>query len=89
MFKKDVIMISGCGGQVGKKLIERLQAILHPEQIVATDLQSEKPAHVGASPYFQLDVRDEKTYRKIVEERKVTKIIHMAAIISALGEKHT
>jgi nucleoside-diphosphate-sugar epimerase len=38
--------------------------------------------------YFKLDVLDRATYKKIVEEEEVDYIIHLAAILSSLGEKY-
>jgi len=38
--------------------------------------------------YEQLDVTDYNKYEKIVKEHKIDYILHLAAILSALGEKH-
>jgi nucleoside-diphosphate-sugar epimerase len=38
--------------------------------------------------YYQLDVTDGKKYREIVENEKVTYIVHLAAILSSLGERN-
>lgn len=38
--------------------------------------------------FEKLDVVDESAYMKIVKENKVNYIVHMAGILSALGEKH-
>jgi threonine 3-dehydrogenase len=38
--------------------------------------------------YYKLDVTDKDQYEKIVKEEKVDYILHLAAILSSLGEKH-
>ena len=36
--------------------------------------------------YYKLDVTDKTTYEKIVKDEKIDYIIHLAAILSSLGE---
>lgn len=38
--------------------------------------------------YYKLDVTDFKTYEKIVQEEEVDYVLHLAAILSSLGEKY-
>ena len=38
--------------------------------------------------YYKLDVTDKDLYEKIVKEEKVDYILHLAAILSSLGEKY-
>ena len=38
--------------------------------------------------YFKLDVTDKITYEKIVKDEKIDYIIHLAAILSSLGEQY-
>ncbi len=38
--------------------------------------------------YYKLDVTDKETYEDIVQENKVDYILHLAAILSSLGEQH-
>lgn len=80
-------MISGCRGQVGVKLVDILSKELGPKQIIACDLHESSE---GLSPctYHQLNVCDKEKYEHIVKTHKVDTIIHLAAIISAIGEKN-
>lgn len=55
------------------------------DNVVAADVSEKSvnlPCHVE-----QLDVSDYAKYEKIVKEHKITYIIHLAAILSALGER--
>ena len=38
--------------------------------------------------YYKLDVTDGERYQQIVKENKVDYIVHLAAILSSLGEKY-
>jgi len=59
---------------------------LGPNQVIASDLIEKDPS-LGCK-YEQLDVTDHKKYEQIVKENKVDYILHLAAILSSLGEKH-
>jgi len=56
------------------------------DNVVAADINGS-----GASlpcRFEQLDVSDTKRYEAIVKENKIDYIVHLAAILSALGERH-
>ena len=53
--------------------------------MVAADI-SDKKVNLPCR-YEQLDVTDFKRYDQIVSEHKIDYIVHLAAILSALGEK--
>lgn len=55
-------------------------------QVVAADLVDEDPSI--ACKYYKLDVTDFKTYEKIVQEEDIDYVLHLAAILSSLGEKY-
>ena len=84
---KDVYLVTGAGGQIGKKICEVLSQEIGKDRLVTTDLADSKPDDVADSTYYQLSVTDNEKYEHIIATHKVTKILHLAAIISALGEK--
>ena len=55
------------------------------ENVIAADI-SDKKVPLPCR-YEQLDVVDTKRYEEIVREHKVDYIVHLAAILSALGER--
>lgn len=55
-------------------------------QVVAADLV-EEDKNIQCK-YYKLDVTDFKTYEKIVQEEEVDYVLHLAAILSSLGEKY-
>ena len=55
------------------------------DKVVATDVSDKK---VDLPCKFEtLDVSNEKDYKELVNEYKIDYIVHLAAILSALGEK--
>ena len=59
---------------------------LGADKVIATDL-IEQDDTIGCR-YEQLDVCDAAKYHKLVKDNKVDYIIHLAGILSSLGEKH-
>lgn len=85
MTKKDRILITGAGGQIGTVLTEALRNAYGADNVLATDL---KPISGSAGPVALLDVLDAQALAALVEEWNITQIYHLAAILSATGEKN-
>jgi nucleoside-diphosphate-sugar epimerase len=77
-------LVAGCRGQIGTALTNALIAELGEANVIAADLVESDPT-IGCK-YYKLDVTDKKTYKKIVETEEVDYILHLAAILSSLGE---
>jgi threonine 3-dehydrogenase len=78
------ILIVGANGQLGSVLTEALQKKYGIEQVIASDLYH-KPDY---NEYFEvLDGTDFNQLHQIVVNHKITEIYHLAAILSANGEK--
>jgi nucleoside-diphosphate-sugar epimerase len=83
--KQEKILITGANGQLGSVLVKRLQEKHGVNNVVATD--------IVANEYFVgnfviLDVLDFEKLKSIVIQNEITQIYHLAAILSAIGEKH-
>ena len=83
--KQEKILITGANGQLGSVLVKRLQEKHGVNNVVATD--------IVANEYFVgnfviLDVLDFERLKSIVIQNEITQIYHLAAILSASGEKH-
>ena len=78
--------MAGCRGQIGTALTQALIEDLGHTQVVAADLVDEDPTI--ACKYYKLDVTDFKTYEKIVQDEDIDYVLHLAAILSSLGEKY-
>lgn len=83
---KEVILVIGAGGQIGTVLSEALRNIYGISNVITSDLNPPRKSVIG---YFEkLDVLDAKRLNEIVEKYKVTQIYHLAALLSATGEKN-
>ena len=82
------ILLTGAGGQIGRDLVAELLRREPRPQIVATDL---KPAaatdDAPGVTWRRLDVTDEAATRALVAEVRPDLVFHLAAILSAKGER--
>jgi len=83
----EKILVIGSSGQLGSELTIELSNIYGEANIIAADLH--KPQNDEVHPIFEnLDVIDKKQLADIVKKHKITQVYHLAAILSATGEKH-
>lgn len=81
---QEKILITGANGQLGSVLTQRLQGKWGAKNVIATDLHSK----IGFQGCFQiLDVTNFEDLERLVLEQEITQIYHLAAILSANGEK--
>ena len=81
---QEKILITGAGGQLGSVLTMKLQEKFGVDHVIATDLYPK----VGFSGHFEtLDATDYQKLESIVIKYSITQIYHLAAILSANGEK--
>lgn len=78
------ILITGSGGQIGTELTDNLIRLYGEENVIATDVF---PIGRKDCSTAILDVTDGKAMEKILMEEGIQTIIHLAAILSAKGEK--
>ena len=82
---KDVILIVGSNGQLGTVLTEKLRLNYGAVNVIASDLYKK----IGSEDNFiTLDATDFKAVEEVVLKNKITQIYHLAAILSAAGEKN-
>jgi nucleoside-diphosphate-sugar epimerase len=85
----DRILVTGALGQIGTDLVAALSGIHGPEYVIATDIRdpTDRPSsHDG--PFLKLDVLDSGSIIQICQEEGVGTIYHLAALLSAVGEKN-
>lgn len=82
------ILVIGACGQIGSELTRALRARYGNAQVLAGDRLSADSQTSSGSPYVQLDVLDKDQLSHIVVEEKITQIYHLAAVLSATGEKN-
>lgn len=82
--KHDNILLIGAGGQIGSVLTEALRAVHGADHVIATDL---RPLENQSGPSEVLDALDGAALEVLVKKWRITQIYHLAAILSATGEK--
>jgi nucleoside-diphosphate-sugar epimerase len=85
MMAKERILITGANGQLGRVLAKRLREKYGKEYVLSTDIRE---PDFDNSPFEFLDILNKKRVEEIIDEYKITQIYHLAAILSANGEKH-
>lgn len=85
-FKESRILIAGCQGQIGVPLSRALAKEVGNENIIVSDAMDQQ--NDFPCKFEKLDITNATKYRKIVEDNKIDYIVHLAGILSALGEKN-
>jgi nucleoside-diphosphate-sugar epimerase len=86
--KKEKVLIIGAGGQIGVELTSSLRNIYGSDNVIATDLKDEPhPLLKDRGPYEKLDALKKRQIVDIIKRHGITQIYHLAAILSATGEK--
>lgn len=86
MSKKDKILITGAGGQIGTSLTAKLRGIYGIQNVIASDIREPHYEEAHSGPYEQLDVLNGNRLNELVEKYDITQVYHLAAILSAKGE---
>ncbi|MEG1498682.1 MAG: NAD-dependent epimerase/dehydratase family protein [Bacteroidales bacterium] len=82
------ILLTGSFGQIGSELTCALRKIYGGENVIATDLSTKVSEKIkNGGPYEQLDVLDGKKLAELIDKYQIDGIFHLAAILSAVGEK--
>ena len=84
---KQKILVIGAGGQLGSELTLGLRKLHGKDNVMATDIKG--PEGVLADGNFEiLDVLMPEKLAEFLQKNKFTQIYHLAAVLSATGEKN-
>ena len=81
----ETVLIIGANGQLGSVLSEELQKIHGKDNVIASDIYSNSTFD---GVFEIIDATDIKAIENIVNKYAVNQIYHLAAILSAKGEKN-
>lgn len=82
----DTILVTGAGGQIGTELVLALRKIY--KNVIASDLKDGSAVLKEGGEFIRLDVLYKNGLADCVKRFNVTQIYHLAAILSATGEKN-
>ena len=80
-------LVIGAAGQLGIELVLRMQKEFGVESVDISDIRVPDNAAAMRSKFLHLDATDEGALSKILEEGKYDEVYHLAAMLSATGEK--
>lgn len=83
----ETILVTGAAGQIGSELVPALRKIYGEEKVIASDIIQPPPKLRDTGPYEQLDVTSREDLSRVIKKHRVGVIYHLAAILSATGEK--
>ena len=85
MHKSETILVIGACGQIGSELT---LALREHYQVIASDLKDPSYDILNSGPFERLDVLNKSGIHDVVKKHNVKQIYHLAAILSATGEKN-
>ena len=81
------ILLTGCLGQIGTELTLHFRKEYGDENVVASNrTKKDFPEVIDGGPFELLDVLDANRLAEICNKYKIDTIVHLAAILSAVGE---
>lgn len=96
--KNRRILVTGSVGQIGVELVSLLRKKYGAENVFASDIKAPEPLPTTTDsnnqtihqdgPFVQLDVLNQDLLSRIVLENGIDTIVHLASMLSALGEKY-
>jgi nucleoside-diphosphate-sugar epimerase len=81
------ILVTGALGQIGSELSTSLKKIYGEKNVITSDLHSTNIKD-EFRPYETLNILDKQALATVIKKHEITTIYHLAAILSATGEKN-
>mmetsp|Transcript_28953 Transcript_28953/g.69163 ORF Transcript_28953/g.69163 Transcript_28953/m.69163 type:complete len:301 (-) Transcript_28953:1018-1920(-) len=80
------ILVTGASGQVGAEFVPFLRDRFGRERVVPSDVRTSESASDSTCVYC--DVQDKDGLTRLVLENEITTIVHLASVLSAVGERN-
>lgn len=81
------VLVIGANGQLGSELTEALREKWGTENVIATDIRQPRQRQEGER-FEILDALDKEGVYKLIKSESITQVYHLAAVLSASGEKN-
>ncbi|MCS6935458.1 MAG: NAD-dependent epimerase/dehydratase family protein [Chitinophagales bacterium] len=82
----ETILVTGACGQIGSELVPALRKVYN--RVIASDLKEPPESLNDASDFIRLDVLYKNGLLDCIRRFKVTQVYHLAAVLSATGERN-
>lgn len=82
------ILVTGALGQIGTELTLALRQKYGDNQVITSDIKPAVEGHLQNSMHEIINVTDIDSLTQIVKKHNITQIYHLAAILSASGERN-
>jgi len=83
----DRILVTGATGQVGSELVVALRERYGDESVLSSDIRPPAGEAPDSPGFIMLDVTVPEAVEAVVRDHGVTTVYHLAAILSAVGER--
>ena len=81
------ILVTGGLGQIGTELIMTLRGVYGNENVIASSIEPDCPDFIRETGVYEsVDVLDAKKLGEVCRKHDINQIVHLAAILSAVGE---
>lgn len=80
------VLVTGAAGQIGTELVPYLEKSFGAGNVIASDVKL--PPGLSKFPFCYLDVTNPDMVARVALEQKVDVIVHLASILSAIGEQN-
>lgn len=83
----ETIIVTGASGQIGSDLVLKLRERYGHDRVIATDIKKPPEEILKSGLFEEFNVLDIKRLQELTQRYKPTQIYHLAAMLSATGEK--
>jgi nucleoside-diphosphate-sugar epimerase len=81
------ILVTGAIGEVGSDLVPAMRARYGNGSVLATDKRMPDESFIKSGPFEIADATNREALRELIEKYDIDTVYHLAAILSAAGEK--